>query len=67
MTESFSALWKVIKDGQPVKAVLLDTDFNLTSAKIIRAQLYLRDPECLFLVGATDSLLPISKIDQIIG
>lgn len=67
MDENFPALWKVIKDDKLVKAVIMDTDFNLSSAKIIRAQIYLMDPECLFLVGTTDSLLPISKTDKIIG
>ena len=67
MPEHLSDLWKAIKDDQPVKAVVMDTDFNLTSAKLIRAELYLKNPDCILIVGATDSVLPILKTTRIMG
>lgn len=66
--EDFSALWRVVKDDEPVRAVALDTDFNLTTAKLIRAQLYLqqRPDDCLFIVGTTDMMLTVGA-HRIIG
>lgn len=65
--EDFSALWRVVKDDEPVRAVALDTDFNLTTAKLIRAQLYLQQrPDCLFVVGTTDMMLTVGS-NRIIG
>lgn len=65
--EHFPALWRVVKDDEPVRAVALDTDFNLTTAKLIRAQLYLQQcADCLFLVGTTDMMLSVGSA-RIIG
>lgn len=57
---------KVVKDNEPVKAVVCDWDFNLSLVKLIRAQLYLSKPDCLFIVGATDAVLKI-KEDSLMG
>lgn len=48
---------KAVKDTEPVKAVVFDWDYNLSIAKLVRAQLYLSNPDCLFIVGATDPVL----------
>lgn len=64
--ENFGSLWKAIKDDQPVGAVVIDTDLNLTTAKLIRAQLYLKNPDCLFIIGTTDMILTIGGY-KIIG
>lgn len=50
-----------------MRAVVIDVDFNLSSPKLLRAHMYLRRPECLLLVGATDRLLPVAKDVNIIG
>ncbi|XP_032308844.1 chronophin [Drosophila ananassae] len=65
--ENFQSLAKKIFDQQPVNAVIIDVDFNMSSTKLLRAQLYLRNPECLFMEGATDRFLPIGKGVNIIG
>ncbi|KAH8287720.1 hypothetical protein KR054_011848, partial [Drosophila jambulina] len=65
--ESFESLAKHIFDKEPVRAVVIDVDFNLSSPKLLRAHMYLRRPECLLLIGATDRLLPVSKAVNIIG
>ncbi|EDV45991.1 pyridoxal phosphate phosphatase [Drosophila erecta] len=65
--ESYESLAKHIFGKEPVRAVIIDVDFNLTSPKLLRAHLYLRHPECLLIEGATDRLLPVAKGVNIIG
>lgn len=65
--EDFVALWKAVKDDNPVKAVIVDTDLNVSSPKLIRAEIYLKNPECLFIAGTTDMMLPVSKGFNIVG
>ncbi|XP_017063844.1 pyridoxal phosphate phosphatase [Drosophila eugracilis] len=65
--ESYESLAKHIFDKEPVRAVIIDVDFNLSSPKLLRAHLYLRRPECLLIGGATDRLLPVAKGVNIIG
>lgn len=65
--ESFSALARHIFDKEPVRAVVVDVDFNLSGAKMIRAHQYLKHPDCLLIGGATDYFLPVSKDIQILG
>lgn len=57
MENSVPILYKLIKDEKPVKAVICEVDFNLSWAKLVRAQQYLMNPDCLFIVGATDLLV----------
>lgn len=57
--EKFTTVWRNIKDNQPVGAVVLDTDVNLLIAKLLRAELYLKNPECIFVVGTTDMVLSL--------
>lgn len=52
---------------EPVKAVIVDFDFNLSYLKLVKANFYLRNPECLLICGATDSQLPITKDLSILG
>ncbi|KAH8397830.1 hypothetical protein KR222_003450, partial [Zaprionus bogoriensis] len=65
--DSFEDLGRHIFDTQPVRAVVIDVDFNLSSSKLLRAHLYLRHPQCQLLIGATDRLLPVAKDTNIIG
>lgn len=45
----------VIHDKKPVKAVIVDYDFNCSHIKLLRAEMYLKsDQECLFVGGSTD-------------
>lgn len=55
--ESIPALWANIKDDRPVGAVIIDWDFNLTMKQLLRAQIYLRNEQCLFFALATDMFL----------
>lgn len=48
-----------------MEAVVIDVDFNLSAAKMMRAQVQLQNPKCLFLAGAADALIPFGKGDII--
>lgn len=54
-------------DREPVKAVIVDFDFNLSYLKLVKASFYLRKPECLFICGATDNQLPVTKDMSVLG
>ncbi|XP_073835489.1 uncharacterized protein isoform X2 [Musca autumnalis] len=51
-------LHNAIYNKDPVKAVIIDVDFNLTAWKLMRAQVLLKNPECLFIAGAADPRIP---------
>jgi len=65
--DSFEDLARNIFDEQPVRAVVIDVDFNLTSTKLLRAHMYLRHPDCVLLTGGTDRLMCMAKGVNIIG
>uniref|UniRef100_A0A8D8HH00 Phosphoglycolate phosphatase 2 n=1 Tax=Culex pipiens TaxID=7175 RepID=A0A8D8HH00_CULPI len=53
--ESLQVVIPVIHDKKPVKAVIVDYDFNCSHIKLLRAEMYLKcDQECLLIGGATD-------------
>ena len=56
-----------IVERDPVKAVIVDFDFNITYAKLTKANFYLRQPDCLLIGGATDNQLPFTKDFTILG
>lgn len=58
--EDLVKLYKRVADKEPVKFVFLEVDFNFGYSKYLRAELYLRDPECQLIIGATDQRLPIT-------
>lgn len=61
-----SDLARNLFDNQPVKAVVMDVDFNLSAVKMMKAHLYLKkDPECLFIGGAADPLLSFGRHELI--
>ncbi|XP_016981627.1 4-nitrophenylphosphatase [Drosophila rhopaloa] len=63
---SLQDLHEAIFGGDSVEAVIIDVDFNLSAAKMMRAQVQLQNPNCLFLAGAADALIPFGK-GEIIG
>ncbi|XP_011212664.3 uncharacterized protein LOC105232612 [Bactrocera dorsalis] len=64
--ENFQDFHPLINSDDPVKAVIIDTDLNLTVSKLIRAHGYLRkNPECLFIGGAGDTLNTVGGKDII--
>uniref|UniRef100_A0A034VM13 Pyridoxal phosphate phosphatase n=1 Tax=Bactrocera dorsalis TaxID=27457 RepID=A0A034VM13_BACDO len=64
--ETLDDLRAVINSDDPVKAVIIDVDFNLTASKLMRAHGYLKNnPECLFIGGAADTLITIGGKDVI--
>ncbi|XP_023299808.2 phosphoglycolate phosphatase 1A, chloroplastic isoform X1 [Lucilia cuprina] len=65
--ESFTEAMGYVVDSQPVKAVVIDFDFNLSFLKLMKANLYLRQPDCLLIGGATDFLLPVTKDLSVMG
>uniref|UniRef100_A0A0A1WFS7 Pyridoxal phosphate phosphatase n=1 Tax=Zeugodacus cucurbitae TaxID=28588 RepID=A0A0A1WFS7_ZEUCU len=65
--ETYSDLANHIFSNEPVRAVILDVDFNMSSLNLIRAHLFLRHPDCILILGASDKLLPFAKGVDIIG
>ncbi|XP_037726603.1 4-nitrophenylphosphatase [Drosophila subpulchrella] len=63
---SLKDLHDAIFSGDSVDAVIIDVDFNLSAAKLMRAHVQLQNPKCLFLAGAADALIPFGK-GEIIG
>ncbi|XP_049310800.1 uncharacterized protein LOC125778219 [Bactrocera dorsalis] len=58
--ETLDDLRALINNDDPVKAVIIDGDFNLTASKLMRAHGYLKNnPECLFIGGAADILFTV--------
>ncbi|XP_055609076.1 uncharacterized protein LOC129756280 isoform X2 [Uranotaenia lowii] len=68
MSESFHVILPATRDKQPVKAVIIDSDVNVNNLKLMRAEAYLkRDPDCLFLAGATDYEIAVGNAFTFIG
>ncbi|XP_064556732.1 uncharacterized protein LOC135441166 [Drosophila montana] len=63
--KSLGELHEAIFGGEPVQAVIIDVDFNLTATKLMHAQFQLKNPNCLFLAGAADALIPFGAGDII--
>ncbi|KAM7347545.1 uncharacterized protein ACRADG_007115 [Cochliomyia hominivorax] len=63
---SLSDLYQAIYNNEPVNAVIIDVDFNLTAWKLMRAQIHLKNPECLFIAGAADPQIPFGG-NELIG
>lgn len=62
---SLGDLREAIYGAEPMQAVIIDVDFNLSAAKLMRAQVQLQNENCLFLAGAADALIPFGKGDII--
>lgn len=65
--ETYTDLANHIFSNEPVRAVILDVDFNMSSLNLIRAHLFLRHPDCILILGASDKLLAFGKDVEIIG
>uniref|UniRef100_T1PGZ1 Haloacid dehalogenase-like hydrolase n=1 Tax=Musca domestica TaxID=7370 RepID=T1PGZ1_MUSDO len=65
--ESFRDLMGVVVSRDPVKAVVIDFDFNLTMTTMMRAHFYLRRPDCMLIGGASDYALPVTKDLSVLG
>uniref|UniRef100_A0A182V728 4-nitrophenylphosphatase n=1 Tax=Anopheles merus TaxID=30066 RepID=A0A182V728_ANOME len=66
VNESIREVAAVVNDGQPVKAVIVDFDYNMNNIKLLRAQMYLRH-DALFIAGAMDKVLPVGPRTRYIG
>lgn len=59
---------KNVFDKKSVQAVIIDADMNLSYAKLVKAELYLKyQPDCLFIKGATDKFLPVTPEFSFMG
>ncbi|XP_001654245.2 phosphoglycolate phosphatase 1B, chloroplastic [Aedes aegypti] len=66
--ESLRLIIPVIYDKKPVKAVVVDYDFNCNHTKLLRAELYLKgDPECMLIAGATDRSISVTQQFEVLG
>ncbi|XP_055371123.1 uncharacterized protein LOC129605403 [Condylostylus longicornis] len=61
--ENFEDLSKHIFDKEKIGAVIIDIDFNLSVTKLIKAHLYLKNENCLFIGGAFDTVIPFGNTD----
>lgn len=51
-----------------VGAVVIDIDVNLSLAHLMKAKCYLeQNPNCLFIAGATDHIIPLGSSKDVIG
>uniref|UniRef100_A0A182LYK2 4-nitrophenylphosphatase n=1 Tax=Anopheles culicifacies TaxID=139723 RepID=A0A182LYK2_9DIPT len=54
--------------GTKVGAVVIDIDVNLSLQNLMKAKCYLeRDPNCVFIAGATDYIIPLDSSMDVIG
>ena len=58
---------EVQKLDQEVGAVVKDLDANINYIKMMKAVLHLRNPDCLFVVGGTDVLVPFEDFSILGG
>lgn len=65
--ENFPTFFRNVVDARPVRAVIIDWDFNLSLTKLTKAHMYLQNPECKFIVCATDMVLPFDKDMPLVG
>ncbi|XP_061388904.1 glycerol-3-phosphate phosphatase-like [Musca vetustissima] len=65
--ESFRDLMADVINCDPVKAVVIDFDFNVNMTTMMKAHYYLRQPDCLLIGGATDYYLPVTKDLWLLG
>ena len=50
-----------------VSAVVIDFDVNINYAKLTKAMVHLRKPDCLFVVGTPDMKIPVENGMSILG
>lgn len=68
LEESFKKIIATVHDRAPVRAVVIDVDFNVNYPKLLRAEMYLKnDSKCLLIAGATDKVLHARKGFNLIG
>jgi hypothetical protein len=60
-------LKEILNLDSDVGAVVIDFDMNINYIKMMKAVLHLKDPDCLFVVGATDVCVPIQDGMSLIG
>ncbi|KAF2898598.1 hypothetical protein ILUMI_07574 [Ignelater luminosus] len=59
--ESRDGLKEILKSNPNIGAVIVDVDLNLNFPKMFEAALHLRQPDVIFMTGATDKNVPITS------
>ncbi|XP_050075512.1 uncharacterized protein LOC126562947 [Anopheles maculipalpis] len=68
LPESFHQIIATVHDDAPVRAVVVDIDFNVNYPKLMRAEMYLkRSEDCLLIAGASDKTIHVRHGCDIIG
>uniref|UniRef100_A0A4Y0BP02 4-nitrophenylphosphatase n=1 Tax=Anopheles funestus TaxID=62324 RepID=A0A4Y0BP02_ANOFN len=68
LPESFHQIIATVHDEAPVRAVIVDIDFNANYPKLMRAEMYLkRSADCLLIAGASDKAIHVRDGCEIIG
>lgn len=57
--EHISTFKGLLEDDPEIGAVVLELDINMNYTKLMRASVYLKRPDVLFLVGITDNKIPL--------
>ncbi|GAB0094298.1 4-nitrophenylphosphatase [Sergentomyia squamirostris] len=58
--ENIVKLVLTVNDEKPVKCVIYEVDMNFNYGQFLRSELYLRQPDCQLIIGATDHVVGIT-------
>lgn len=61
MDGSIPSLLSYVNAPAEVSAVIVDTDFNLNMKQLIRAQIFLRNKDCIFIAGTANMEIPFAE------
>ncbi|XP_026289110.1 glycerol-3-phosphate phosphatase-like [Frankliniella occidentalis] len=67
MEEDLGAMLRAIHEDTDIGAVIVDLDVNLTFMDLVKATNHLKRPDCMFLVGATDSFVTFDEGKILLG
>lgn len=61
MEDNLPTMIRTVHDQKKINAVVIDVDFNLSYAKLLRAEFYVKlQPDCLFIKGLTDKKISVT-------
>ncbi|KAK3912652.1 Glycerol-3-phosphate phosphatase [Frankliniella fusca] len=67
MEENLVAMLNAIQEDTEIGAVIVDLDVNVTFMDMVIATNHLRRPDCMFLVGATDTFVTFDEGKILLG
>lgn len=67
ISENQGQLMQYVKDDTPIRAVIIDFDYNFNILKMLKASYYLRQKDCLLIAGCCDNFIPTLNDFAIFG